>query len=74
MNLAAMLRALLSANLDQETRQALMRAAQGESGAEIDAALETLIRALGITDEAGAVNGARVDALLNDLGLEREHE
>jgi hypothetical protein len=74
MNLVGMLRALLSAHLDAETRQALLRAARGESGSEIEAALETLIHALGILDETGAVDEVRVNALLDDLGLEPECE
>ena len=72
MNLAGMLRTLRSAPLDAETRQALLRAARGEGGPEIEAALETLIGGLGLMDETGAVAEARVEALLDDLGLERE--
>jgi hypothetical protein len=72
MNLTAMLRAILGANLDAETRQALVRAAQGESGPEIDAALDSLIGAFDLIDANAAVNMARVQALLDDLGLEKE--
>jgi hypothetical protein len=72
MNLTAMLRAILGANLDAETRQALVRAAQGESGPEIDAALESLIGALGLMDADGAVDDTRVNEMLDDLDLERD--
>ncbi|MGC9399055.1 MAG: hypothetical protein ACP5HM_07955 [Anaerolineae bacterium] len=74
MNLASMFQAILSTDLDAETRRALLRAAQGETGPEIDAALETLVRTLGLVDEAGAVREEGVNALLDDLGLEREND
>jgi hypothetical protein len=49
MNLTAMLRAARGANLDAETRQALVRAARGETGPEIDAALvNALLDDLGV--------------------------
>lgn len=72
MNLTAMLRTVLGADLDAETRQALVRAARGESGPEIDAALESLIGALGLMDASGDVDAGRVNELLDDLGVERD--
>lgn len=47
-------------------------AARGETGPEIDTALDSLIGAFDLIDANAAVNMARVQALLDDLGLEKE--
>lgn len=70
MDFGAILKIVSSVNLDPDSRQALLRAARGESGEEIDAAIERLAQALGVVDEDGEVNEDTVRDLVGEVGLE----
>jgi predicted metal-dependent peptidase len=72
MDLGAVLKMLSSVGLDPDSRQALLRAARGESSEEIEAAIETLARALGVVDESGDVKEDAVRELVEEVGLEAE--
>jgi hypothetical protein len=66
MDFGALLKVVSSMSLDPDARQALLRAARGESGEEIEAAIETLARALGVTDDDGDVDEDGVRELMGD--------
>lgn len=70
MDLGAILRMVRALGVDAETRRALQQALDGEGGAEAEAALEALMRSMGIVDEAGEVDEERVRGLAEDAGLE----
>ncbi len=70
MNLSAIMQIVSSLNLDQDTRQKLLRAARGESDEETNEAIEAVIRALGIVDEEGNVKKEEVEALMENIGLD----
>jgi hypothetical protein len=70
MDFGAMLRLVLSAQVDGDTRRALMGALDGEGGEEADAAIEALARALGVLDEAGEVDEEAVRGLAEEAGLD----
>jgi hypothetical protein len=74
MDLGALLRIVSSANLDPESRQALLHAARGERGEEVEAAIETLALALGVIDDDGDVNENKIRELTDDVGLEMDHQ
>jgi hypothetical protein len=74
MDLGALLRIVSSADLDPESHQALLRAARGERGEEVEAAIETLALALGVVDDDGDVNENKVRELTEDVGLDMDHE
>jgi hypothetical protein len=74
MDLGALLRIVSSANLDPESRQALLRAARGERGEEVEAAIETLALALGVIDDDGDVNENKIRELTDEVGLEMDHQ
>lgn len=74
MDLGAMLRIVSSANLDPDSRQALLRAARGEGGEEVEAAIETLARALGVVDGDGDVKEDTISKLMEETDLEMECE
>jgi hypothetical protein len=61
---------VLSAHMNPEARQALIRALDGEGGEEVEAAIEELARALGLVNEAGEMDEARVRELVEQVGLE----
>ncbi|MGC9357549.1 MAG: hypothetical protein ACP5GX_06780 [Anaerolineae bacterium] len=73
MNLNAILRMIRWDSLDAKTCETLLRAAEGEQGEEIDAAINALAFALGVIDEEGQVREQGVEALMDDLGMERDH-
>lgn len=66
MDFGALLKVVSSMSLDPDTRQALLRAARGESGEEIETAIETLARALGVTDDDGDVDEDGVREWMGD--------
>jgi len=70
MDIGGILKMVSSMSLDPDLRQALLRAARGESGEEIDAAIETLAQVLGVVDEDGEVNEDTVRDLVGEVGLE----
>jgi hypothetical protein len=70
MNLGALLRIVLSAQIDPDTRQALLHALDGEGGEEADEAIETLARALGVLDDGGDVDAETVQDLADQTDLE----
>jgi hypothetical protein len=70
MDIGAVLKMVLAAQMDPAARQALVGALDGEGGAEVEAAIEELARALGLVDEAGDVDEERVRGLIEELGLE----
>jgi hypothetical protein len=72
MNLGALLRIVLSTDLDPETRQALLHALDGEGGEEADEAIETLARALGVLDDAGDVDEETVQDLADQTGIRQD--
>lgn len=74
MDLGALFRIVSSADLDSESHQALLRAARGERGEEVEAAIETLARALGVVDDDGDVNENKIRELTEDVGLDMEHQ
>ena len=73
-DLEAMLRIVSSMRLDPDTREALLRAARGESDQEIEAAIETLAQALGILDAHGELNAGGVRDLMKGAESEPEDE
>jgi hypothetical protein len=72
MDIGAILRVVLSAQVDPDARQALLRALDGEGGEEADAAIEALARALGVLDEAGELDEEKVRQLAERVGLEEQ--
>lgn len=61
-------------NLDTDTHQALLRAARGEGGEQVEAAIETLARALGVVDDHGELKEDTVRDLAEEVGLETERD
>lgn len=72
MNLGALLRIVLSAQIDPDTRQALLHALDGEGGEEADEAIETLARALGVLDDGGDVDAETVQDLADQTGIRQD--
>jgi hypothetical protein len=78
MDIGAILRMVLAAQVDADTRQALLRALDGDTSTELsaagdeeaDGAIEALARALGVLDEAGEVDEEAVRELAEQAGLE----
>jgi hypothetical protein len=70
MDIGAILRMVMAAQVDADTRQALLRALDGGGGEEADGAIEALARALGVLDEAGEFDEETVRELAERAGLE----
>jgi hypothetical protein len=70
MDIGAILRMVMAAQVDADTRQALLQALDGGGGEEADGAIEALARALGVLDEAGEVDEEMVRELAEQAGLE----
>jgi hypothetical protein len=73
MDFGAILQIISSLDLEPSSRQALLRAARGESGEEVEAAIETLARSLGVIGGDGEVKEDTTRELMEEFGLEMEN-